>query len=94
MPNNPGKDPPLFCFGKRFHVSQPNSFVIYSPFLGPLVKLKKMINLVAIMRATRRKFSSGFKAQVAANVPKERESLALLFADKVTKVLDYEKETA
>ncbi|GEM_PF-3108628 len=53
-----------------------------------------MINLVAIMRATRRKFSSGFKAQVAANVPKERESLALLFADKVTKVLDYEKETA
>jgi hypothetical protein len=50
-----------------------------------------MINLVAIIRATRRKFPAGFKAQVVTDVPKERESLALLFADKVTKVLDYEK---
>ena len=37
-----------------------------------------MINLVAIMKATRRKFSGGFKAKVAIEALKERESLAEL----------------
>jgi transposase-like protein len=37
-----------------------------------------MINLVAIMKATRRKFSAGFKAKVAIEALKERESLAEL----------------
>lgn len=40
--------------------------------------MKKMINLVAIMKATRRKFSAGFKAKVAIEALKERESLAEL----------------
>ena len=36
------------------------------PKIRPVVvKLKKMTKLVAIMKATRRKFSAGFKAKVA-----------------------------
>jgi transposase len=35
-----------------------------------------MSKLVAIMKATRRKFSADFKAKVAIEVLKERESLA------------------
>jgi transposase-like protein len=37
-----------------------------------------MTKLVAIMKATRRKFSAGFKAKVAIEALKERESLAEL----------------
>ncbi|NLJ19775.1 MAG: transposase, partial [Bacteroidales bacterium] len=37
-----------------------------------------MTKLVAIMKATRRKFSAGFKAKVAIEAIKERESLAEL----------------
>jgi hypothetical protein len=37
-----------------------------------------MINLVAIMKTTRRKFSRGFKDKVAIEAIKERESLAEL----------------
>ncbi|NMB82824.1 MAG: transposase, partial [Ignavibacteria bacterium] len=40
--------------------------------------MKKMTKLVAIMNATRRKFSAGFKAKVAIEAIKERESLAEL----------------
>lgn len=40
--------------------------------------MKKMTKLVAIMKATRRKFSAGFKAKVAIEALKERESLAEL----------------
>ncbi|HHX68816.1 MAG TPA: transposase, partial [Gallicola sp.] len=37
-----------------------------------------MTKLVAIMKTTKRKFSAGFKAQVAIEALKERETLAEL----------------
>ncbi len=48
----------------------------YSPKSGPLVKLKKRIDLPVIMKKNRRIFAGAFKAQVAIEALKERKTLA------------------